>query len=313
MKINLSVILIILVKTSISAKFSAQNHSKCGQNNAGKLIEMESESYKMYKVCVNPHKSESYYVYHRLNYQSRKRLDSKIDYLCLTSPQLRTTEYSRIADLFNNQRNKHNFQRQELSVLDGNHFFTPLQLAPCEDFADQQEKLATFFVENMVPSFSVVFSGNWAFIEESMRRKITEETEIITGQFGHLTLPNKHGETIGLLLEDSTITQTKNSKQPYNRVKVPEFFYKIVKSSISDLVFVASNNPFLKEIPDEKRMCKLDLCSTVSRLKNFALGYTYCCNFAEFAMNMKLKHNTEFTGVIGPSTESFRRQDFTFG
>lgn len=298
MKIISTVVLILL--STISAKFVTQKHAKCGQNNAGKLIEMERESYKMYKICVNPHQSETYYVYHKLGYQRRH---SKKNYICLKSPQLRTTEYSKIADVFNNQR----------IHFDGNHFFTPLQLAPCEDFSDQQEKSATFFVENMVPSFSVILNGNWAFIEESVRRKVTEETEIITGQFGHLTLPDRNGENISLFLEDSAVGQTKNSKQPYNRVKVPEFFYKIVRSSNNDLVFVTSNNPFMTSLADEKRMCKVDVCSTALRLKNFSLGYTYCCHFAEFAMNLKLKHNIEFAGVIGPSTESSMPQDFNFG
>ncbi|KAL5280457.1 hypothetical protein ACFFRR_004435 [Megaselia abdita] len=306
MKFNSVVIFVILVTSSVSAQFGIQQHVKCGQDKAGKLIEMEPESYKMYKICVNPQKSETYFVYHKLGYRFKNHRKDLNDEVCFLNRSLQTTEYSRVIDVFDKKRNREYFDRKDLKK---NLHFSPFQFAPCEDFSDPQEKLATFFVENTAPGFDRILKGNWAFVEKTVRNRITEETEIITGQFGQLRLLNKNGANVNIVLEDSMVGQTKNSKQPYNEVKVPEFFYKIVKNSKDSYVMITSNNPFISSLSDDKRLCKVDLCEHPLRFKDFFMGYTYCCTLKEFTKNLKLHHNIDFAGIISPSTEDYVEQD----
>lgn len=255
---------------------------------------MDAGSNRMYKTCVNSQQSKTYFAYHKLLYRFKGKVDNSYCESLKEQP-LKTTEYRRIVDIFDHERNRKKFS--ELG-LDEKLFLSPLQLAPCADFTDPADQQGTFFVENIAPSFNRILLENWSYMEMFLRKSISEDTEIVTGQLGHLRFPSKSGERVGLILDDPLVGQTKDIKQPYNNVEVPEFFYKIARNSRLSLVIITSNNPLLKTLPDEQKMCKSDLCPVPSRLKDFSKGYTYCCPLPEFVKSMKQVHKTDFNGVL---------------
>lgn len=175
-------------------------------------------------------------------------------------------------------------------------YFVHFHLVPAGDFGTKADRDSTFFVENCVPGLQKVNNGNWLAIEDKVKSSAVHKTEVITGQFGQLVLVSTAGEKVALTLDSDRVIQKKNR---YDKIKVPEFFYKIVRDTVTKEAYaiVTAHNPFLTEFAGPK-MCKVDICAENEKLKDFSKGYTYCCSFDEFTKNLQTKYKVNFNGII---------------
>lgn len=175
-------------------------------------------------------------------------------------------------------------------------YFVHFHLVPAADFGNKEGRDSTFYVENGVPGFQKINNGNWLYIEDRVKSSAAHTCEVITGQFGQLVLTSIKGENVSMTLESDRALQKNNR---YDHIKVPEYFYKIVRDNVTTeaYVIITSNNPFMTTF-DGPKMCKKDMCIEPEKLKDFTKGYTYCCPFTEFAKNMKSKLKVDFNGII---------------
>lgn len=175
-------------------------------------------------------------------------------------------------------------------------YFVHFHLVPAGDFDNKEGRDSTFYVENGVPGFQKINNGNWLYIEDRVKSTAAHKSEVITGQFGQLVLESTKGENVSLTLESDRVIR-KNLR--YDNIKVPEFFYKIVRDTVTQeaYVVITSNNPFMTTFTGPK-MCKKDTCAETEKLKDFSKGYTYCCSFTDFAKKMKSKFKVDFNGII---------------
>lgn len=251
-----------------------------------------SNFYPRYKVCTDVTKSETFFTYHVL----KPEADTVPNY---KRPNWKTKLYENVGTAYNKELQFKNFAELGLPYINGSDsiFFVHFHLTPAGDFASSEDRDSTFYVENGVPGFQKVNNGNWKYIEDQIKSSIKNNAEIITGQFGQLTLTSTSGEKVKLTLESDRPMYKKTPR--YDHIKVPEFFYKIVRDTKTKEAFVvvSSNNPFMTKFSGQK-MCKKNLCGDNERLEDFSKGYTYCCGFTEFAVNMKKKYKTDFDGIL---------------
>lgn len=155
-------------------------------------------------------------------------------------------------------------------------------LAARADFIFWAHQHASFYFINAAPQWQSFNGGNWEHIEDGVRRMVSDrniDTEIWTGTYGVITLPDINGNRVEIFLEDE------NSRLP-----VPRIFYKVVirPSTSSGIVFIGVNNPHasLSEIQNEYIYCN-DVAHLVNYIPwnrhNITGGYSYACAVNEFA------------------------------
>lgn len=262
---------------------------QCGEKNSG--VFDTSNFYPWYKVCLDVTKSETYFTYHTLQPDVGGLATYK-------RPNWKTKLYENVGTAYNMQLQYKNYAELDLPYINGTDsmYFVHFHLVPAADFGTKEDRDSTFYVENCVPGLQKVNNGNWLYIEDQVKTSAVHKTEVITGQFGQLSLVSTKGKNVSLTLESDRVIQ---KKPRYDHIKVPEFFYKIVRDTVTKeaYVIVTSDNPFMTEFTGPK-MCKKDICAETEKLKDFSKGYTYCCSFKEFARNMKSKFKTDFNGII---------------
>ncbi|KAL5280456.1 hypothetical protein ACFFRR_004434 [Megaselia abdita] len=282
MKILLAFVIAVIIP-SISSLL------QCGEKNSG--VFDNSNFYPWYKVCVDITKSETYFTYHTLKPNTGGLSTYK-------RPNWKTKLYENVGTSYNMKLQFENYEKLGLPYINGTDsiYFVHFHLVPAGDFDTKADRDSTFYVENCVPGFQKINNGNWLYIEDKVKSSAVHKTEVITGQFGQLVLMSTSGQNVSLTLESDRVIQ---KKVRYDHIKVPEFFYKIVRDTVTKegYVIITSNNPFMTEFSGPK-MCKEDNCAVPEKLKDFSKGYTYCCNFSEFAKNMKKNFKLDFTGII---------------
>uniref|UniRef100_T1GTR1 Collagen IV NC1 domain-containing protein n=1 Tax=Megaselia scalaris TaxID=36166 RepID=T1GTR1_MEGSC len=195
---------------------------KCGEKGSG--VFDNSNFYPRYKVCTDVTKSETFFTYHVL----KPEADTVPNY---KRPNWKTKLYENVGTAYNKELQFKNFAELGLPYINGSDsiFFVHFHLTPAGDFASTEDRDSTFYVENGVPGFQKVNNGNWKYIEDQIKSSIKNNAEIITGQFGQLTLTSTSGEKVKLTLESDRPMYKKTPR--YDHIKVPEFFYKIVRDT----------------------------------------------------------------------------------
>ncbi|KAL5280453.1 hypothetical protein ACFFRR_004433 [Megaselia abdita] len=286
----------------------------CGENNKGMYIRYFTPHYR---VCINPDESETFFAYHRIDPREDKQSD------CRRLGTWKTEIYEDVGNAYNKDDQFKTFENIGFPNMrdEKEMFFIHFHLAPSCDFKTRVAMDRTQHIENCVPGFQKVNNGNWLFIEERVRSTIQNKVEIITGQFGQLIMTPRNnnnvaiGPSVKMSLKNTAESKPKAQKQlprkpRYDNIKVPEFFYKIVRDTVTmeAYVIITSNDPFMKEMDMTKRMCQNDICSANKVLKVYAKGYTYCCPFQEFTENLKnsvYKVDFSCTGInVGNTQDS---------
>lgn len=270
---------------------------ECGEYQNGRY---DTKSFRHFNVCINTASSETYFVYHTLEPKVKAPPNYK-----------RKTTWSHKLYRDNGEdAYDFDYQRERFSAFPDlgktNCFlFVHFHLAPVVDFDTEQGRDETFHVENAVPGLQKVNISNWAAVENMVRKSIKNLVQIITGQFGQMALKNNFQKTKYLTLQRRIVEERGNRRKPerYHNIKVPAFFYKIVRDTITTeaYVIITSNNPFMEKLDVGSKMCADNrLCSSKQKENfiKFSKGYTYCCPFTEFANSMWEMSETDFSGII---------------
>ncbi|XP_046667760.1 uncharacterized protein LOC124359231 isoform X3 [Homalodisca vitripennis] len=177
-------------------------------------------------------------------------------------------------------------------------FLSRGHLAPDCDFTLGAWQAATYFYVNSAPQWQSINCGNWRRVENRIRELATTEKidlVVTTGTYGILKLLDANGTYKNIYLDPD------NKKLP-----VPNFFWKMVINPLTSagIVFIISNNPFLRKSP--RYVCR-DVCFShgwVQPLEtnNGHKGYVYCCsighfrNVVEYAPDFHSKYILTFVG-----------------
>ena len=175
---------------------------------------------------------------------------------------------SRVIDLFNGRRN---------------FFLARGHMMAKADALFGAHQRGTFYFVNSAPQWQSFNGGNWAAVEDSVRRYLTENkinAEMYSGTYGISTLPDAFGKHVKLFLD---------IEGPIRRIPVPQLYYRIVldKTTNRGIVLIGLNNPHLTldEIIQNHILCEdvshlLDWVSWVP--SNISRGYSYACSVDSF-------------------------------
>lgn len=126
--------------------------------------------------------------------------------------------------------------------------------------------------------------------------------EITGGDVGDLFDQSYHHRQSGNKKKQKEALYAARGLQPLNKIKVPEFFYKVIKDTVTNegMVFVTSNNPFSDHMGNNQfeMMCSENLCAFSRVLQKSVDGYTYCCDVEEFLNSMRSLYHIDLDGII---------------
>lgn len=172
----------------------------------------------------------------------------------------------------------------------GNIYLARGHMCAKTDFIYGIQQQATFYFINVAPQWQSFNAGNWQYIEDGVRRFVADrgiETEIWTGTYGIMTLPDINGihRKMYLDIDDNGVGR---------KIPVPKIYYKIVIEPETErgIVFIGVNNPHTTddEIQSDYMLCD-DVSESVNYLKwkksNITLGYSYACEVNQFAKRIE--------------------------
>ncbi|KAJ0169805.1 hypothetical protein K1T71_014411 [Dendrolimus kikuchii] len=169
--------------------------------------------------------------------------------------------------------------------LTKNQFLTRGHLAASADFCMHAQSRATFQYINTGPQWLKGNAGDWAALEDSLRRRINTlgvNATVYTGTHGTMVLPDKNGALKEIYLD----TDANNN----GIVPVPLYFYKVVYDPMQQKAsaFISINSSFYNQtLTDELTFCN-DICDGN---KNFSWlkwrandgTFSFCCDYNEFS------------------------------
>lgn len=204
----------------------------------------------------------------------------------------------KINNLYTRQHQSNLFEKHYGIELDeeepknSQYFLARGHLTPDADFIFTSEQFSTYFYLNVAPQFQIINSGNWLKVEKLAREMadyLKVDLEVETGVFGVLQLKDSEsGEEKPMYLDD------KNRKVP-----VPAWFYKVLinPQENSGIVFITSNNAFVKSRDELKEVCE-NTCRnsgvTSKSKEDLKKGYTYCCELNDFRKSLKMRVKNDF-------------------
>lgn len=171
----------------------------------------------------------------------------------------------------------------ELVKPSGDLFLSRGHLAAKTDFIFGNHQLASFYFINAAPQWQTFNGGNWAILEDHLKRFIARRninTEIWTGTYGIVTYKDVNGTQQQIYL---------SVKENTRKVPVPKIYYKVVidTKSRAGIVFVGVNNPYatMENIENDYTYCQ-NVMAKVTYIpwnRNLKTGYLYACSVNEFA------------------------------
>lgn len=174
----------------------------------------------------------------------------------------------------------------DLIAAQGDLFLSRGHLAARSDFIYGVHQQASFYFLNAAPQWQTFNGGNWATLEDHLKRYIDRKNinaEIYTGTYGILTYNDTRGATREIFLASDRRTND-------NRIPVPKAFYKVVlvPETRSGIVFIGINNPYIsiEEIKRDYSYCEnvMDKVNYIPwNRRNLRQGYLYACSVNEFA------------------------------
>lgn len=153
-------------------------------------------------------------------------------------------------------------------------------LTPSSDFAFPDLMKATFQYVNVVPQFETINKGNWREIEKWVYNLTeTGDVMVVTGTYGILELYHSIKKTLVKMYLNPT----------FNKIPIPKWMYKIIKTNTNIHVVVTYNNPFAQYSPAP--ICKREACPSSFNNERgiiFREGYTYCCDVVDFVSKVSV-------------------------
>lgn len=173
---------------------------------------------------------------------------------------------------------------EKLIAQRGDLFLSRGHLAARSDYIYGSQQQATFYFLNAAPQWQSFNGGNWAILEDHLKRYVDRQSinvDIYTGTHGILTFEDVYNEPQKLFLASNGTDQ---------RIPVPKIFYKVViaESLNKGIVFIGINNPYatLKDIERDYTYCDnvMDQVNYIPwNRNNIQMGHLYACDVNEFA------------------------------
>ncbi|XP_050667299.1 uncharacterized protein LOC126967025 [Leptidea sinapis] len=174
-------------------------------------------------------------------------------------------------------------------------------LAAKADFPMSAEQRGTFHYANAAPQWMRGNAGDWAALEEAVRRRVrarnaTRAVAVYTGTFGVCTLADNRGVQRPVYLA----TDENNNEV----VPVPLYLYKIVHdpSDSSATVFISINSPYYNESTLEQLSFCQDVCSGDSRFSWLRWRndgtHSFCCEYRDFAKTINVIPKIKVNGLF---------------
>lgn len=173
-------------------------------------------------------------------------------------------------------------------------------LTPKADMIMGTAQRATFYFINVQPQWASFNAGNWAKIEEALRRMVAERNlvvDVYTGTHGEVSYKDVRGQRKEFYLN--------YDEKGNGLIPVPKIFYKVIvdKRSGKGVVLIGVNDPYVT-LTENKR--DYILCNDVSnRIKwvnniqeRIPDGYYYACNVNEFTKLVETLPELNVTGLL---------------
>lgn len=162
-------------------------------------------------------------------------------------------------------------------------FLSRGHLAARSDFIFGNHQHASFYFINAAPQWQTFNGGNWATLEDHLKRFIARRnlnTEIWTGTHGIFTHIDVRGVQRELYL---------SANNNARRVPVPKVFFKVVISprTRAGIAFIGVNDPYasLQDIQTNYTYCR-NVMNRVNYIpwnrQNLRMGFLYACEVNEF-------------------------------
>ncbi|KAF9419581.1 hypothetical protein HW555_003859 [Spodoptera exigua] len=263
-----------------------QGHSLVG-------YQVRSTFHPIYEACFDKNLVRTHFVQHRLTPNSVFRQNG------LKRPQF--TEGNLFGKTRMNEIYKMNNQVKALDAIlgpnMGNNYLSKNQvgkrflsrghLAANADFATSALIRATFHYVNTAPQWMRGNAGDWAALEEGLRRRVHElgtPVMVFTGTHGIMTLPDKEGRMKEIFLH----ADLNNNFD----VSVPMYFYKLVYEPTQKRasVFITINSSFYNDTVTDSLVFCNNTCDKDDYYNNFNWlrwrsndgTFSFCCDYEQF-------------------------------
>ncbi|XP_041968665.1 uncharacterized protein LOC121725679 [Aricia agestis] len=168
-------------------------------------------------------------------------------------------------------------------------FLSRGHLAARADFPLVAEQRASFHYVNTAPQWQRGNAGDWAALEEALRRRVHSSgapVTVYTGTWGVSTLPDARGQDTELYLD----VDTNNN----GVVPVPLYFYKVVhdEANRTAVAFISINSSYY----NSSRVDELTFCADVCdenpqyrwlRWRPRDGTHSFCCTYQDFARKIQ--------------------------
>ncbi|KAJ2938338.1 hypothetical protein O0L34_g13260 [Tuta absoluta] len=251
-------------------------------------FKIQSKFYPLYEACLNKDLVATTYVKHKI-----------LPTATFLQSHGRRPEFIE-GDLFGkvrvNKLYKNKNQRERLAAVLGEgmeteyitkkNYLSRGHLAPQADFSLSAVRRATFHYVNTAPQWFRGNAGDWAALEEALRRRaFTHKStfEVYTGTLDVLTLKNKDGRDTPLYLADD---DNNNGILP-----VPMYFFKLVYDPRHRLstAFVSINSQFYNKTTNDRLTFCDDICGNNAlpwlRWRNDG-AHSFCCDYEQFTQRV---------------------------
>ncbi|CAK1550200.1 unnamed protein product [Leptosia nina] len=172
-------------------------------------------------------------------------------------------------------------------------------LAPKADYTLGAEQRASFHYANTAPQWMRGNAGDWAALEEAVRRRVynlNSTVTLYTGTYGVATLADQTNvqREIYLGLDENN-----------NRVvPVPLYFFKLVYDPTrkTAVVFISINSTYYNQtMLDELSFCD-DVCDDNPKYKWLRWRndgtHSFCCNYQDFAKRINILPKMKVNGLF---------------
>lgn len=273
---------------------------KCGRPVAkypileiGFLAPNNSMFYKLYEVCFDDKTFNTYYSLnlvipevagHKLNLPRPSFLQGNFyNGLKLKDLYSRDGQTETISKILNSRDLATTFIKPYSSRCKS-YSLVPGQLAPKLDFIYPSHQRSTYWYMNSAPQFQTFKAGNWAALEDSVRKFSTSRRKqllVYTGTHGVTTLPDADGVQRAIYLSENG---------PNSKLRVPQHFWKVVIDPYTNrgVAFVGINNPYyIESYSCNFKLCE-NICDKISWINwnadNLTAGFSYCCDVNDLSV-----------------------------
>ncbi|KAJ8705731.1 hypothetical protein PYW08_012777 [Mythimna loreyi] len=250
---------------------------------------VKNKMHTLYEACFDKDLIATYYVKHRLTPMSIFRQNG------LKRPQF--TEGNLFGKIRMNEVYKIGGQKKALDAILGENmsenylnkkqFLSRGHLAANADYATSALIRTTFHYVNTGPQWMRGNAGDWAALEDGLRRRVNvigTDVTVFTGTHGVMTLPDKNGRMQEIYLH----ADANNNLD----VPVPMYFYKLVydPKTKSAAVFISINSSFYNATTIDKLQFCDNICDEVDSNPEYSWlkwrsndgTFSFCCDYEQF-------------------------------